>query len=74
MPLTSCPQVAGQDNGRDRDQRLEIRSQDDGDRDGGLSDKRIVVETADMALHPGKRETKRLATWLIFATSVNYKF
>ena len=38
------------------------------------ADKRIVVETADMALHPGKRETKRLATWLIFATSVNYKF
>ena len=38
------------------------------------ADKRIVVETADMALHPGKRETKRLATWLIFATSLNYKF
>ena len=49
---------AGQDNGRDRDQRLEIRSQDDGDRDGGLSDKRIVAETADLALHPVIRKNR----------------
>ena len=68
MPLTSCPQVpgAGHDNGRDRDQRLEIRSQDDGDRDGGLSDKRIVVETADLALHPviiGCERKERQRDW-----------
>ena len=47
--LPSAPRLAsvGQDNGRDRDQRLEIRNQDDGD--GGLSDMRIVAETADLA-------------------------
>ena len=65
MPLTSCPQVAGQDNGRDRDQRLEIRSQDDGDRDGGLSDKRIVAETY-LAHHPvviGCERKERQRDW-----------
>ena len=49
----------GQDNGRDRDQRLEIRNQDDGD--GGLSDMRIVAETPDLASSDAERaaETKR---------------